>query len=116
MPQRRDPALSSSAYLCLPVWESLKLLVIIKTLSPILGRIAFEDGDEADALHVRGHISAGDLQKRRAEIQVRYEIVVFRIWFDHARPAHQQRRLEAFLVHPTLVIPAVLTEVPALIG
>ncbi len=92
------------------------VVVVVETLTPIGGGFALHERQEALALHVIGLVDACGLEECLCDIQVRDDGLIDGPGFDNAGPACDEGSFQGGFVHPSLVVPAVLAEVPALVG
>ena len=90
--------------------------MVVEAVAPVVGGVAFEDGDQASALHIIGDRNAGGVEERFGEVEVGDDILVDRAGLGDAGPADEERGLEGLLVHPAFIEPAMLAQVPALVG
>ena len=92
------------------------VVAVVDRVAPVLGGLAAQQRDEGVAVDVRRRRRAGDVQEGRGVVDVLDECVDGRAGLDDAGPAHDQRHHQRLLVHPALVVPAVVAEVEALVG
>ena len=57
-----------------------------------------------------------DIEEGLGEVEIGNEIGIGGVGLDFAGPADDERRVQAFFVHPALVKPAVFAEPEALVG
>ena len=92
---------------------------VVHAVAPVVGR-AFgpvaEPVGEALAVHPLGDLAPRELDERRREVDVLGHEIRGPARFEMPGPPHDERRPEALLVHPPLVVPAVFAEVPALVA
>ena len=75
-----------------------------------------EEGHHASTLHFFRYSEAGQLQERRAIVDVLNELLEPGTRLDRPWERHQERHFERLFEHPAFVVPAVLTEVKPLVG
>ena len=91
------------------------VVVIVDRLPPIVRLFALQQRDERLALHVGWNLRAGHLDKCFCVVQVLDQLFDTRAWLRHAGPFTDKRHLERLFVHPAFVIPAVVSDVEALV-
>ena len=91
------------------------VVVIVNTLTPVLGGVAFLI--EAPRICLACLPEAWPLRARGkfGRNQVLYQVCVATAGFCYAGPFYDEGHLKGFVVHPTLVVPSVVPDVETLI-
>ena len=92
------------------------VVVVVNRVAPITRGLARHEAQQRISLDVRGHSLARQLQERRRVVDVLNQLWHARARGDSSRPARHKRHFQRLLVHPALVVPAVLAQVEALVG
>ncbi len=92
------------------------VVAVVNCIAPVCDLFPFEQGDQTFALYFSRHLRPRQFQQRRSQIDVEYELLGFRTRLDHGWIADHQGGTVAFFVHEALVVPAVLTQVKALVA
>ena len=92
------------------------VVVVVDRLAPVARILAAQERGQAAALHLLGWRDAGDVEEGLGEVDVLYEVLVDGTGLGRSGPAYEQRHAQRLLVHPALVVPAVIAEIEALVG
>ena len=92
------------------------VVVIVVGGAPVVGCVAFEDGDEAGSLHVVGDVGSGDVEKGLGKVEVGYDVAVYAAGLDLSGPGDEQGCAVGLVIHEALVEPPVFAKVEALVA
>ena len=91
------------------------VVVVIDARSPIGWSFTFEERHEGATLHVGGDRCLSHVQESLGVIEILDHIFVDGPGLSDSRPFDDERHLQRFFVHPTLVVPTVVTDIESLI-
>ncbi len=90
--------------------------MIVQTVAPFIRMLPFQQREHGNALHVRRHLNAGKIKKRRCIVDILHHLSNVTLGLIPLGKHHDKRRAHGFFIHEPFVKPSVLSHVKALIG
>ena len=91
-------------------------VAVVEGSAPVGRRLAGSQRRKRSALKSRGRVNSRPFKQRGCKVHVEGDFIRHRTGPNACRPTHQEGNANAFLVHETLVVPAVVAEKEPVVG